>query len=195
MPKVVPRFTSGLVLQRAAVFFDNARRDGQAQAGAVFFGGEERVEHPLLDLRRNAFAGVGHLQDRPRRAGRSARRLSIAGATRRVMVPSLADAVGGVLNQVDQHLFDLLRVDADPGRRGDLPATSRMLDFSNCGREQCLHLAQRLVGGHGRQLRVRTGRANCRKSFTMRSRRLISLPMTVGVLMFRGAGLQVFSAG
>ena len=59
MPKVVPRFDLGLILQRAAVLFDDARGDGQAQAGAGILGGEKRIEQPLLDLRRNALAGVG----------------------------------------------------------------------------------------------------------------------------------------
>ena len=88
MPKVVPRFGLGLILERAAVFFDDARGDGQAQAGAGFLGGEERVEQALLDLRGNAFAGVGRLPESRRVWSGRASRFSSSRA-RKVMVPFL----------------------------------------------------------------------------------------------------------
>ena len=39
------------------------RGDGQSQARAGVLGGEKRIEQPLFDFGRNAFAGVGHFQD------------------------------------------------------------------------------------------------------------------------------------
>ena len=63
----------GLILERTVMFFNNARRDGQAEAGARILGREKRVEQPLFSLGRNAFAGVGDLQNHHvRSAGRSA---------------------------------------------------------------------------------------------------------------------------
>jgi hypothetical protein len=42
-----------------AVFFNNAARDPQSQAGAhVFFGGKEWLEEVFSVLRRDPFAGI-----------------------------------------------------------------------------------------------------------------------------------------
>src|SRR6266508_5494521 len=57
----------GLILERAAVFFNNASRDRQAQPGTGLFGGKERVEETLLNLQGNTLAGVNHFQNGHRR--------------------------------------------------------------------------------------------------------------------------------
>ena len=48
----------GLILERTAMFFNNARRDRQTQPGAGLFGGKERVEEALLNVQGNTLAGV-----------------------------------------------------------------------------------------------------------------------------------------
>src|SRR5437773_11045363 len=53
----------GLILERPAMFFNNARRDRQTQPGAGLFGGKERVEEALLNFQRDALAGVNQFQD------------------------------------------------------------------------------------------------------------------------------------
>ena len=45
------------------MFFNNARRDRQAQPSAGLFGGKERVEEALLNFQGNTLAGVNHLQN------------------------------------------------------------------------------------------------------------------------------------
>src|SRR5947209_5310066 len=52
-----------LILECAAMFFNNARRDRQAKPGAGLFGGKERVEETLLNFQGDALAGVNHFQD------------------------------------------------------------------------------------------------------------------------------------
>src|SRR5438132_13065306 len=53
----------GLILECTAMFFNNARRDRQAQPGAGLFRGEERVEKPLLNFQGNTLAVVNHFQN------------------------------------------------------------------------------------------------------------------------------------
>src|SRR5204862_7790209 len=57
----------GLILECAAMLFNNARRNRQAQPGARVFGGKERVEKPLLNFQGDTLAGVNHLQNDCRR--------------------------------------------------------------------------------------------------------------------------------
>src|SRR4051812_18626999 len=51
------------ILECAAVFFNDARRDGQPKAGPCLFGGKERVKKALLNFQGNAPASVDYLQD------------------------------------------------------------------------------------------------------------------------------------
>src|SRR5580765_6693570 len=53
---------SALILERAAVSFDDAGCDRQTKASAGFLRAEEWVEQSLLDLRWNSFASVGHFK-------------------------------------------------------------------------------------------------------------------------------------
>src|ERR1051326_4996802 len=101
-----------LILQRAAVLFNYARRDGQAQAGAAFLGGEEWVKQAFLRARRDAFAGVGDFKNDNLSVARG-QALAVESRPQGhdAVVP---DGVGGVLHEVDKDLLDLLRVDANP---------------------------------------------------------------------------------
>src|SRR5882672_11839233 len=53
----------GLILECPAMFFNNARRNRQAQPGAGLFGGKERVEETLLHVQRDTLTCVNHLQN------------------------------------------------------------------------------------------------------------------------------------
>src|SRR5882724_12938304 len=52
----------GLILERTAMLFDNARGNRQAEPRAGFFGGKERVEEALLYFQWDTLAGVNYLQ-------------------------------------------------------------------------------------------------------------------------------------
>src|SRR2546430_13689479 len=58
-----PPIDLGLVLECAAMLFNNARRNREAQPGASLFGGKERVEEALLNFQGDTLAGVNHLQN------------------------------------------------------------------------------------------------------------------------------------
>ena len=104
------------------MFFNNARRDRQAQPGAGLFGGKEWVEETFLNFQGDTLAGVDHFQNdygnsatclRPSAKARQARQ-GHQGASRTqcdCAVPS--NAFRRVLNEVNQHLFDLLRVNSN----------------------------------------------------------------------------------
>src|SRR5438874_13489173 len=102
----------GLILERSAMFFNNTRRDRQAKSGAGLFGGKEWVEETLLYFQGNTLAGVNHLQND---YGSGVTRQGHQGASRtqcdRAVPPN---AFRRVLNEVNQHLFDLLRVNSNP---------------------------------------------------------------------------------
>ena len=115
MPKVVPWSGLRLILQGAAVLFDNSRGDGKAQASARVLGGEEGIEQALLHFRRDAFAGVGDFEDD--HVGDTIGEALVIEPGAQGDLAVLADAVSGVLDEIDQHLLDLLRVDLDG--RGD----------------------------------------------------------------------------
>src|SRR3989442_4810600 len=113
----------GLILECTAMFFNNARRDRQAKPGAGLFGGKERVEETLLNFQGDALAGVNHFQNdygsgvtrlrseaMARQARQGHQRASRTQCNRAVP----ANTFSRVLNEVDQHLFDLLRVNSNP---------------------------------------------------------------------------------
>src|SRR5947199_9898571 len=104
-----------LILERTAMLLDNARRNRQAQPGAGLFGGEERVEEALLYFQRDTLAGVNHLQNDHGSGVTLQGHLSASRAECKRAVPS--DAFRRVLNDVDQHLFDLLWVNSNPQGR------------------------------------------------------------------------------
>ena len=47
----------------AAMFVDDAFANGEAKAGAIFFGGEKRFEEPLQIFLGNTHAGVGDFNE------------------------------------------------------------------------------------------------------------------------------------
>src|SRR3989442_15817279 len=105
----------GLILECSAMFFDNACRDRQAQSGAGLFGGKERVEQALLNFQGNTLAGVNHLQNS---YGSGVTSQGHQGASRTECnraVPS--NTFPRVLNEVNQELFDLFRINSNPQGR------------------------------------------------------------------------------
>src|SRR4029077_3689788 len=94
-----------LVLQCAVVFLNDAGGDGQSEAGAAFLRGEERIEQSLLHLGRNAAAVVGDFEDDD--VGFLVGDHFASGARAQSDDAVARGGIGGVLNQVDQHLFDL----------------------------------------------------------------------------------------
>jgi len=89
----------GLILKCALMFFNNTRRDWQAEAGSKIFRREKRIEQSPFILRLNPFARVNDFQNHnvhlpvikpffiaPRAQGYGS---------------IFFDAVGGILDQVD----------------------------------------------------------------------------------------------
>src|SRR4051812_5596278 len=98
----------GLILKSAAVLFDNPGGNRKAEASSGFFGCEEWIEKTLFDFGRNSCASVADIENdhipetvtQPRGvAARAQSHGTIA-----------ADALGGILNEVDQDLLDLLGI-------------------------------------------------------------------------------------
>src|SRR5437667_12563648 len=105
----------GLILKCTAMFFNNARRNRQAQSGAGLLGGKKRVEKPLLNFQGDTLAGVNYLQND---YGSGVTRQGHQGASctqRNRAVPP--NTFRRVLNEVNQHLFNLLRVNSNPQGR------------------------------------------------------------------------------
>src|SRR6266480_2002548 len=100
-----------LILERTAMFFNNARRNGQTQPGAGLFGGKERVKKALLNLPGNALAGVNHLQN-GYGSGVTRQWHQGASGTQRNRAAAF-DTFRRVLDEVNQHLFDLFGVDSN----------------------------------------------------------------------------------
>jgi hypothetical protein len=106
-----------LILEGTPVLFHDARGDRQAKARPPLFGGEKGVEQPLADLGGDALAGVGHFEDDDLGFVLGERQ-PIASRPQgdRAIV---ADALGGILHQIDQDLLDLAQVGPDlTGDRG-----------------------------------------------------------------------------
>src|ERR1051325_8174016 len=120
----------GLIMERTAMFFNNASSDRQAPPGPCLFGGKEGVEKTLLNVQGDAFAGVDYLQNdygsraTRLRSGATKARQAPQGhhGARRTFRASRAERNGAVLSntfrrvldEVDQHLLDLLRVNPNP---------------------------------------------------------------------------------
>src|ERR1051326_376646 len=140
----------GLVLEDAAVFFDDTRGDGESKAGAGWFGGEERIEEPLFNFGTDAFAGIGDFEDDDVGFAVS-QALAIFPRAHRDCAAA-ADAVRGVLNQIDEHLLNLRGVGIDARLRiifqHKLNAISRQL-----GSKQVLDFVKRKANGDGRERR------------------------------------------
>jgi hypothetical protein len=103
------------------MFFHDAGGNGQAEAGAGVFGRKERVEDSLGDFRGNAPSRVADFENDGRDSG--GRLLAgIQGASVEGNRSILPDAIGGVLDEVDQDLLDLLSVRGDGQSRFSLGA-------------------------------------------------------------------------
>ena len=93
----------GLILERAALFLNEARGDWQAEAGAGFFCAEKWVEQAFLDFGRNAFAGVAHFKNNS--FSFPPTELSARGARAQRDRACAVNGFSGVANKVDQHLL------------------------------------------------------------------------------------------
>src|SRR5437899_5030588 len=119
--------------------------DRKAESSAGFLSGKEWIEQPFLDIGRDAFASIGHLKDD------NTIRVIVQAA--RVFTSSqrdnavCADTVGGVLDQINQHLFDLRRINTNQasGKRFDVDSNA---GFFKVGRKESLDFAQRFIGGN-----------------------------------------------
>jgi len=101
----------GLILQLAAVLFNDAGRNGQAESGASFLCAKKGVEQAFFDFRWNAFSSVGHFQYCDVHLASAERCPSGAGAQSH---SSLAvDGVVGVANQIDEDLFQMTAIGVD----------------------------------------------------------------------------------
>ena len=111
-----------------------------------------------------------------------------SGAQRDVAIVS--DAVGRILDQVDEHLFDLLGIDPNPRIRAIQERNSNV-QFAQLRSQERLHLAQRLVGVHQFELRFR---GSCeREEVAHDPFEAANFPADeFGVLVLGGAGVQVF---
>src|SRR5262249_1929146 len=106
----------GLILQHAAMFFNDAGGNGEAQACAGFLGREERIEEAFLHFWRNAATGIGHFKDDhiDLHAGKA---LAVQpGAQGHHAIAT--DRIGCILDEIDEDLFDLLGIGANQGGRG-----------------------------------------------------------------------------
>ena len=86
-----------------------------AAAAADFLGGEERLEHALEHVRRDARAGVGdgqldELADEALAAARADGAHGVRRPHRHREVPALAHGVARVDREVEQHLVELHRI-------------------------------------------------------------------------------------
>src|SRR6266581_5170820 len=177
-----------LVLKRATVHLDDARSDGEAEAGAGFFGSEKGVEKALLDFGRNAFAGVADFENDNAAVviGEALGVLTRAQGNGAIT----ANAFGGVLHQIDEHLLDLLRIHMDAGRKGILESEMdvRFFEFRS---EQRVDFAQRLFGWHGDETRL--GRAAKKQDVFDDAFEAVDLAGDdLGVVELSGSRLQLF---
>ena len=106
------------------MLFNDARGDGEAEAGAGFLRAEERVEEALLDFGRDAASGVGNFQDNG--LGVAAVECRTAGARAERDGAFAVDGLGGVAHEVDEDLLEVRGIGGDAqvgaGFEGDLHA-------------------------------------------------------------------------
>lgn len=98
------------------MFIDDASGDGKAEAGPGFLGGKERVKEAGLDFARDPFAGVDDLENDGWGGFFGGRHEGAAGVEGDGAI--MTDAFGGILNEVNEDLFELLGIDADPEGAG-----------------------------------------------------------------------------
>lgn len=101
----------GMELEASAVVGDDPFGEGEAEAGAVGFGREEGVEETSLDVLGDAGAVVGDFEDDGVLGG--AVEAGGMGEGTEGDMAVVGDAVGGVLDEVDEGLGELLVVSVD----------------------------------------------------------------------------------
>ena len=90
---------------------DDARGDRKTESGTGLFGGEKRIEELLLQLRGNARAGIFNFD-------KDAGLAFVLNHASAFTDPQshrarMEDALGGVADQDNEHLFELMPIGAD----------------------------------------------------------------------------------
>src|ERR1019366_2517557 len=93
----------GLVLEQAAVLFNDASGYRQAEARAGFLRAEKRGEKALFEFRRDALAVVSHFKNDG--CGLAASERGACGAGAQSDGAFAVNGFSGIANQVDQHLL------------------------------------------------------------------------------------------
>ena len=141
----------GFEVECAFVLVDYFRGDGQSKAGAIVLRAEEGIKQSFLHFGRDALASVLDFQRHGPRQSSAQLGVAINGAQRdRALV---TDAVGGVLNEIDEHLLELERIGQE---RGFGHRSGFQLDglAPELGREEIAHLAERGLSGERGELRL-----------------------------------------
>ena len=105
-----------------------------------------------MDFRRDAFAGIGDFENRD--LGWLIGKTFGAQPKAQSNIAVLANALGGILDEVDQRLFDLLRIDPDFGR-DRIFITKANVGLRQLRSKKLLYFAQRLVCRHRNQFGLR----------------------------------------
>src|SRR5881394_820875 len=137
-------------IQPPSMAIDNPRRDRQTQAGPSLPGAEKRIEQSPLDFRANAGSVVFDFDDGDFGLGSLENAASVSSPQRDETVA--ADALSRILNQIDQHLLELLRiaVEAHLPLRLDRQPDRLQLQLR---RHQVAHFFEQRFGGHVDQIR------------------------------------------
>ena len=123
---------TGLILEHAAVFFDDARGNRETQASACFRGAQKRVEKALFDLWRDALTGVGHFKDNG--VGLATAEGDPGGPSPKGDCARAFNGLYGIADQIDQNLLQMTAVSTEEQLWAEL--------------NQQLHLAALQTGRH-----------------------------------------------
>ena len=129
---------------------DNPRRNRQTQAGPSLLGAEKRIKQPALNFRANAGSVVFDFDDGDVGLGSFESGTPVSSAQRDEAVA--ANALRRILNQVDQHLLELLRVAVEPRLPLRLACQPDRLPLQ-LGRHQFADLVEQQLGSHEDKIR------------------------------------------
>lgn len=132
------------------MFFNNSRGNGKPQASPCFLRAEEWIEEALLDFGGDTRAGVADIQN-DYVASTIAKTARVEAGAQSYSAVS-ADALGGVLDEIDEHLLDLLGIDTDRGRNRVF-ARELNIRFFELRPKKCLDLIEELGGRRIHQMR------------------------------------------
>ena len=134
------------------MFFDNPRGNRKPEAGARLFGGKKGIEQALFDLRGNTRSGIAHIEDHNIPGPVAETRCVEARPQSYSAV--LAYALGCILDEVDEHLLNLLGIDANLGSYGVFTCKTNV-GFRKLRVKKRLNFSQNLARRNGDKLRFR----------------------------------------